>query len=477
MIRRVLFCLSIVLLCVAASKSDATKKLLDAAANGDHDGIVAALKAGADPNARNEKKTPALVTACLQSLFGHEKEVVAAFVKAKADLNAGDADGATALMAAAATDNGEVADALIAAGAKVDAKDNDGWTAVHWAVSNGNWSILDKLIAAKANLNAPDNDKFTPLMSALASGKGNIAEKLMNAGAKFPTAWPDGASTLIHATSGRDLQSVRIALANNPKLDEPYAKDGSTPLILAAWNGDGQIVMELLRAGADPSMKDKDGKTALENAVDAKEPEVAALLGGKWDKPKPQGGKTISIPCPALGGTVESNLALDGKVLVFTTTFPHPLTYYLGGGNTNRADTAKKYTYEGSFTPTYYLDTDSNAKTGRKAEMLEKEAEGADYTVYYDQYGTTVVLHYTNSKGEERTKHVYGNVVDVNVKKGDEDVDLSGLGEDIPTADNDNGVLRSRVPLSLLALKPGATMRVTAKIGSCNAVVEKIPVR
>jgi hypothetical protein len=79
--------------------------------------------------------------------------------------------------------------------------------------------------------------------------------------------------------------------------------------------------------------------------------------------------------------------------------------------------------------------------------------------------------------GNERQKQVFANVLDVGVKNGSEDVDLSGLGDDMPRAENDNGVLRSRVPLSLLALKPGRSIRVTAKIGSCNPVVEKITVK
>jgi hypothetical protein len=173
---------------------------------------------------------------------------------------------------------------------------------------------------------------------------------------------------------------------------------------------------------------------------------------------------------------VEANFALDGKALVVTTTYPHPLSWYFGGGNMNRADSAKKFTYEGSFQPAYYLDTDSNAKTGRKAEMFEKEAQGADYTVDYDQYGTSVNLDYVNAKGEERHRQVYANVLDVNVKKGDEAVDVSDLGDDMPRAQNDDGVLRSRIPLSLLGLKPGSAMRVTAKVGGC-AAAEKVTLR
>lgn len=477
MIRRVVFCLLAGVLGMAASKNEATNRLLSAAAEGEGDAIIAALAAGADPNARSEDKTPALVTVSMKALFGREERVIAAFVKAKANLDAADAGGATPLMAAAAADRGEMLEALIAAGAKIEARDKDAWTAVHYAVTNGNWSALDKLIAAKANVNVVANDKYSALMMALGGGRGGIAEKLMKAGAKYPASWPDGASGLVHAASGRDLRAVRIALANNPAIDEPSPDDGFTPLAIAAWNGDAQIVMELLRAGADPSIKDKKGKTPLDQATHQEESEIVALLGGKWDKPRPKGGKTIPIPCQNLGGTVEANFAVDGKALVFTTTYPHPLSYYFGGGNMNRAETAKKYTYPGSFTAAYYLDTDSNARTGRKAEMFEAEARGADYTVEYDQYGTSVLLRYVNSKGVERQRQVFANVLGVSVKKGSDDVDLSELGDDIPRAVNDDGVLRSRVPLSILALKPGSSIRVTAKIGACNPAVEKITLR
>ncbi|HEY3056671.1 MAG TPA: ankyrin repeat domain-containing protein [Thermoanaerobaculia bacterium] len=474
-----LFLIAFAIVAAPAKKKEATEKLLAACAEGEADDIVKALAAGADPDARaGERKAPALMLAATNSLWGKEKAVVAAFVKAKVNLEAANADGTTPLMAAAATGRAEMIDELLAAGARLDTKDKDGWTALHYAVNNDKFQVADRLIAAKANLNAADNDKWTPMMIALDAGHGGIGEKLLKAGAKFPASWPDGASSLIHAVAGRDLAAVRLALANNPKINEPLADDGFTPVEIAAFDGDAQIVMELLRAGADASIKDKKGKTALDRAVEQERTEVAALLGGAWNKPKPKGGQTISIPCPALGGTVESNLALDGKVLVFTTTFPKPMSYYFGGGHMNRAETATRFTFDGSFAPSYYLDTDSNPKTGRKARFdFEKEVEGSEYAVEYSEYGTSITLSYLNSKGEERQKQVYGNVLDVSVRKGEESVDISDLGDDMPRAVNDNGVLRSRVPLAILALKPGSSMRVTAKIGSCKQVSATVAVK
>src|SRR6185436_20817337 len=122
------------------------------------------------------------------------------------------------------------------------------------------------LIQAKADVEATDSTGFTALQIALGKGRGSIVEKLMEAGAKFPPKSPDGTAALIDSVYGRDLKGVRIALENNPDL-AARDQDGWPALSIASYNDDRQIVMELLRAGADPTLKDKDGKTAIQRAT------------------------------------------------------------------------------------------------------------------------------------------------------------------------------------------------------------------
>ena len=55
-------------------------------------------------------------------------------------------------------------------------------------------------------------------------------------------------------------------------------KDQWTPLILAACAGRTKICEMLLALGADPSLKDSEGKTALDYARERNKPECAALL-------------------------------------------------------------------------------------------------------------------------------------------------------------------------------------------------------
>jgi len=456
----------------AKPNAEATARLLQAATAGDEDDILEAIAAGGDANARDAEKNTPLILASSQSLFGKERKIVEALVKAKADVNAANKDGVTAMMMAASAGRDGMVRLLIQNEAKVDSRDNDGWTALMYASAGGQWSAAKELIEAKADVNATEKKGWSPLMLALFNGRGSASEHLIKGGAKMPAKAPNGFSAILLATYGRDLSCVRQVLEAAQPLEGRDA-DGWTALEVASYNGDGQIVMDLLRAGADATAKDKEGRTALDRAKENERVEIVALLGGPWHKPAPKGGTNVAIPCAPLGGKVDANFAVDGAALVVTTTFPRPVTYYLGGGNMNRAASAKKFVYEGSFVPAYYLDTDSNAKTGVKESMF-KEANGSEYAIDYSQYGTSVTLEYKDSEGNVRSKAVYANVLHVDVEKEGESVDTSELGDDRPRPLNNAGVLITRVPLTLLKLSAGKTIRVTSKIGSCDAVISKV---
>lgn len=441
----------------ASNNSKANQALLAAAADGHADAILAALKKGADPNTRDDKGNTPLIIMASDTLWGNYKDVIAAIVKAKGSIDAKNKEGATALMIAAANDKWSWVDELIAAGAKVNLKDNDGWTALMYAALNDSNASLNSLLKAKADLESVDSKGYSALMIALGKGRGTIVEKLVEAGAKFPAKSPDGLSSLVEAVYGRDLKGVRLALDNKPDL-AARDDDGWPPLSIAAYNDDRQIVMDLLRAGADPTLKDKDGKTALERAIQNDNKEIVALLSGKWDKPKMSGGTNVTIPCKELGGDVAANFVIDGDAIVVTTVYPKPLSYYIGGGNVNRAKSAVKYTYEGSMTPSYEF--------------------GSGYALTYSLYGTTVQLNYKDSKGEVRHKNVYANVLSADIKKGDDDVDLSKVSDDDrPRAKNDEGILVTRVPMSVIGLASGKPVKMTAKVGSCAPVTVQVAMK
>src|SRR5689334_43167 len=71
----------------------------------------------------------------------------------KADVNAPQADGTTALMWAARANDAALVDALIAAGANVKAANREGATALYEAAESANAQVTEKLLRAGAEVN------------------------------------------------------------------------------------------------------------------------------------------------------------------------------------------------------------------------------------------------------------------------------------------------------------------------------------
>lgn len=449
------------------ANAEATQALLAAAVEAEDEAILKALADGADPLVKDENDNTVLMLAAMGSYFGDEHvPVFNALLEAKVPIDAKNKDGQTALMLAAREGQDDSVDWLIEHGAKVNERSALGWTPLMLAAYNGQNFAVTSLLRANPDLTVKDADGWDALMLALSEGRGGVAGKLIEAGAAIPSGLVNGATPLIHTIFGGDLSSVRFVLAKKPDLTARDA-DGWSALEIAAYNGNEQIAMELLRAGIDPALKDKEGKTALDRAKEAERSEIVALLGGTWERPQVAGTK-IAIPCPVLGGDVQAAFEVREEDLVVTTTYPKPLTYYLGGGMTNRADSAVKYTYDGTAAPAYHFDTDGNRKTGRKADPLEKGVEGSEYTLDYMEYGTSVMWSYRNSEGEEASKQVYANVFSADLTKLGEPLDASVAGDYSPEAANNNGVLETKIPLSVLGLPKGAKVRVVATVGACG---------
>jgi ankyrin repeat protein len=443
----------------------ATDALLEASINRDGGDILAALAANADPNVRGEDQWTPLMYASTGSLFADEEKVIAAFVAAKADLEAKNNFGQTALLLAAREGRTTQLDALIKAGAKVNAKDEDGWTAIMLGAFNGQLGCVQSLIKANADVKVKTAEGWDGALLAISEGHGSTARAIVEAGATIPKDGPGNTSPLIHAVYGGDLEAVRLVLEGSPDLTATDS-DKWSALEIAANNGYPQIVMELLRAGADAAAKDKDGKTALDRAIATQNTEIAALLGGKWDHPTP-GGTKISVPCKLVEGNIDGYVEVKESDLLLSTVFPKPMNWYLGGCNTNRAKSAKALILDGFVSPTFYFDTDANPKTGQKADTFTKDAGGTEYSLEYNEVGTTVSISYTDSDGKSQQRNVYGNVFNPSLNKEGEYLDTNG--EYYPSADNNDGVLQTTVPMAIIGVKPGQKVRVVFKAGSCGA--------
>ena len=102
-----------------------------------------------------------------------DRAAIRAAIARKADVNAAQVDGSTALHWAVERDDVEMVDLLIRAGARVTARTREGVTPLQLAATNGSASIIDRLQKAGADPDAPLTPAGdTALMLAARTGKG-----------------------------------------------------------------------------------------------------------------------------------------------------------------------------------------------------------------------------------------------------------------------------------------------------------------
>ena len=106
----------------------------------------------------------------------------------RADVNAAQPDGATALSWAAYLDETAAAESLLSAGAKVTAADEYGETPLTLACANGNAKLVGEFLKAGADPNAARWDGETALMIAAGAGNVDAVKLLIDRGAKINAA-------------------------------------------------------------------------------------------------------------------------------------------------------------------------------------------------------------------------------------------------------------------------------------------------
>ena len=233
---------------------------------------------------------------------------VRALLGKKAEVNAPQVDGATALHWAVQANNLEMIEMLLGAGAAVSAASKSGSTPMQLAAMNGHSAIIERLIRAGADPNAPlSQTGDTALMMAARTGKVDAVKVLLDRGANVNAkeTW-GGTTALMWAISERhsDVAKVLVERGSDlnaksnfvpsasgrgfegtapvaPKPDqaiEEFASGWMTPLMFAAREDDLESARILIQAGADVNAVGGDGKDALGLALFDGSYDVASLL-------------------------------------------------------------------------------------------------------------------------------------------------------------------------------------------------------
>ena len=237
-----------------------------------------------------------------------DRAAARAAVEKKANVNAPQVDGTTALHWAVERDDMEMVDLLIRGGARITAKTREGVTPLQLAATNGSAAMIDRLLKAGAPVNEPlTSVRDTALMMAARTGTAAAIRVLLEAGADVNAkeTWggttalmwavseghADAARMLIAAGADVNAKSNYVAAANgrgfegrtpvanrsDPK-SEDFASGWLTPLMLAAREGAVELARILVAAGADVNAAAGDGKTALALAIFNGNYEVGSFL-------------------------------------------------------------------------------------------------------------------------------------------------------------------------------------------------------
>ena len=120
-------------------------------------------------------------------------------------LSASAAGGAgVSLIDAVKTGSTQAVGALLKQKADVNAAEADGTTALHWAAHSNNLELTRILLRAGANANAVNRYGVAPLRLAVEAGNATVVEALLKAGANANTTLPDGESILMTAARTGD---------------------------------------------------------------------------------------------------------------------------------------------------------------------------------------------------------------------------------------------------------------------------------
>jgi ankyrin repeat protein len=172
---------------------------------------------------------------------------VAVLLLSVAGLTAGRSDVADAVMQGDAA----AVRALLAKHADVNAPQADGATALHWAVYRGDKAVADQLLRAGANAKAASREGVTPLWLASVNGDAAMITALLAAGADANEPLPLGRTPLMTASRTGNVEAMKVLLDHGANVNAKETLRGTTALMWAADEAHPAAVRLLIDHGAD----------------------------------------------------------------------------------------------------------------------------------------------------------------------------------------------------------------------------------
>lgn len=222
------------------------------------------LSHGAQVNQMDSQNRWPLLEAVKQS----SSEMVQILIKHKARIDRVNNDGWTALMEACKLGNEEMVSLLLKAGAEVNKKNKYGWTPMMVAAQQGNYKVGGILYTHGARVDTLTYDDYSPLSIAVEAKNTDMARHLLFWGADRLVPLDHGVKVLHAAIVSKDKTIIRDLIQYGVGVNSINEETGRTALMESVLQKDVEVVKQLLEVGADLSIQDKFGRTALRYAYD-----------------------------------------------------------------------------------------------------------------------------------------------------------------------------------------------------------------
>jgi ankyrin repeat protein len=191
--------------------------------------------------------------------------------------------------------------ALIQRKADVNAPQIDGATALHWAVHREDAALVDLLLKAGAKPDVANRDGMTPLAMASIYGDVDIIDSLLKAGANAKQTGPNGETMLMFAARNGNPRAIALLAKAGADVNAREHLRETTALMWAAEQKHPEAVKALVELGADKAARS--GPAGLPRNYMAQRVNVATV-----EKAAERYKRAV-----AAGRTYEEQLALEQK--------------------------------------------------------------------------------------------------------------------------------------------------------------------
>ncbi len=184
--------------------------------------------------------------------------------------------------------------------ADVNAAQTDGATALQWAAYRNDLDLADLLLGSGADVKKANREGATPMYLASLRGSAPMLDRLLKAGANPNEAGPEGETPLMLASRTGNLDAMRVLLDHKADVNGKEELRGTTPLMWATSESHPEAVKLLIEHGADVSAVSKPdaGGRPRNNLANPRTQRLNSGFGINGAKGGAKGGAAVASVTP-----------------------------------------------------------------------------------------------------------------------------------------------------------------------------------